>query len=219
MLIAKLRRRPKTRPSQSQLDQEMYETVQEDFPTYPPPPPQAILKDPQAYWEAVCARKYITPEGIFEDSSLYALYRLYECFVLDKVFGYRNWLEWLWRQPQWPICEIPDPKDEDPTRYAFLAGCTYLIVRSFNARVKLGLTRGNHPIMLAEEAEEARNRPDHERRYERVPQWAEDVPPVTDMLAIPTDQGEILHGSEDERADEDFLKKNILIWTPHIHFT
>jgi hypothetical protein len=105
----------------------------------------------------LAARKYITPRGVLEDSSLFALYRLYKCFVLDQVYAYRNWLEWLWRQPQWPICEIPDPKDEEHSRYAFLAGCTYLIVRSFNARVKLGLTRGARPIMLLEEVEEARN--------------------------------------------------------------
>lgn len=155
-------------------------------------------------WAAVSARKCITPQGVFEDSSLYALYRLYECFVLDQVFGYRNWLEWLWRKAEWTICDIPDPQDDDPSRYAFLAGCTYLIVRSFNARVKLGMTRGSRPNMLEAEVEEARNRPDNERPYEKVPQWAESVPPLTESLVIPTHEGETLKGKEDDRADEDF---------------
>lgn len=79
-----------------------YEPVPEDYPKFPPPPPQEILQDPAKYWATVTARKYAAPRGVFEDSSLYALYRLYECIVLDKVFGYRNILGWFWRQHKWP---------------------------------------------------------------------------------------------------------------------
>jgi hypothetical protein len=191
----------------------------EEYPTFPPPSPQDILQDPKQYWDIVSARKYAAPQGVFEDSSLYALYRLYECIVLDKVFGYRNILEWFWRQSQWPICDIPDPSDTDSTRYAFLAGVTYLMVRSFNARVAIGLTRGTRAIMLEEEIEEARNRPESQRPYERVPLWAEKVPPLAETLSIPTHDGVTLDGKDDVRADPDFLAKNILLWTPHIHFT
>ena len=196
-----------------------YEPVPEDYPTFPPPPPQQILRDPEQYWAVVSARKYGAPRGLFQDSSMYALYRLYEYIVLDKVFGYRNTLEWFWRQHQWPICEIPDPQDDDAARYAFLAGVTYLMVRSYNARVALGLTRDAPAIMTMEEAEEAKKRTDQERPYERVPSWAEKVPPLAETLSLPTHDGVTLKDKDDERADPDFLAKNILLWTPHIHFT
>lgn len=193
--------------------------VPEDYPTFPPPPPNQILRDPGHYWARVSARKYGAPQGVFEDSPLYALYRLYEAILLDKVFAYRNMLEWFWRQSKWPVCDIPDPQDDDPARYAFLAGITFLMVRSYNARVAIGLVRGAPAIMTMEEAEEAKRCPEHDRPYERVPQWAEKVPPLPELLSIPTHEGLMLDGKEDTRADRDFLAKNILLWTPHIHFT
>ncbi|KAK2762163.1 hypothetical protein FQN54_001171 [Arachnomyces sp. PD_36] len=205
--------------SEEKSHQQPSKPAAEEFPTFPPPSPQDILRDPEGYWATVNARKYAAPRGVFEDSSLYVLYRLYECIVLDKVFGYRNILEQFWRQSQWPISQIPDPEDADPARYAFLAGVTYLMVRSFNARVSIGLTRGMRPIMMDEEIEEARNRPDSERPYEHVPTWAANVPSLAETLSIPTHDGVLLDGKEDERADPDFLAKNILLWTPHIHFT
>lgn len=107
---------------------------------------------------------------------------MYEYFVLDKRFSYRNNLEWFWHQKQWPVCEIPAPPNDDPARNALLAGVTYLIVRAYNARVKLGLTRGGRAIMSMEEVEEARSRPDHERTYESVPPWAEEAPPLAETL-------------------------------------
>ena len=48
----------------------------------------------------------------------------------------------------------------------FLAGVTYLMVRSYNARVAIGLTRDAPRIMTMKEVEEI------ERPYEKVPLWA-----------------------------------------------
>jgi hypothetical protein len=191
----------------------------EDYPVFPPPPPKIILHKPEEYWAKVSARKFGAPQGIFEDSSLYALYRLYEFIILDKVFDYRNALEAFWREHLWSVQDIADPKDDDPARYAFLAGCTYLLARSFNQRVKLGLQRGMRSLMTPEEAEEAKNVPDHLRRYESVPEWATAASPLESTLVIPTHEGVSLETRDDERADPDFLAKNILIWTPHVHFT
>ncbi|KAH9907079.1 hypothetical protein F4778DRAFT_778507 [Xylariomycetidae sp. FL2044] len=202
-----------------QGDDGVYKPLPEDYPNFPPPSPRLILQAPQEYWAGVVRRKYAAPRGVLEDSSLYALYRLYEFIILDKVFDYRNALEAFWRAHTWAIHDIQDPKDGDPERYAFLAGCTYLLVRSFNARVKLGLRRGASSLITPEEAEEARNVPDHLRRYESVPDWAKDVAPLEDLLMIPTQDGELLQNKGDSRADPDFREKNILLWTPHIHFT
>ncbi|KAJ9165794.1 hypothetical protein NKR19_g37 [Coniochaeta hoffmannii] len=138
---------------------------------------------------------------------------------LTKVISYRNALESFWRQRAWPVHDIPDPEDKDPERYAFLACCTYLLARSFNQRVKLGLSRNMPSLLTPEEAEEARNVPENLRQYEKVPDWTEKVPALKETLLIPTDNGELLEGRDDSRADPDFLSKNILLWTPHIHFT
>ena len=59
----------------------------EDHPIYPPPPPQDILLYPEQYGATVSRRKHAAPQGVFKGSSLYALYRLYEYIVLDKVFA------------------------------------------------------------------------------------------------------------------------------------
>ncbi len=85
--------------------------------------------------------------------------------------------------------------------------------------MKLGLCRDRPSLITPEEAEEARNVPDNLRQYETVPEWARKAPALANMLVIPTDTGEVLEGKHDKRADPDFLAKNILLWTPHIHFT
>ncbi|RMZ89806.1 hypothetical protein DV736_g2976, partial [Chaetothyriales sp. CBS 134916] len=191
----------------------------EDYPSWPPLPPQEILAQRDKYAAVVSARKFWCPRDQFTDSIVSAFYRLYEFIALDQVNGYRNHLEYIWRQHQWPVRDIPDPEDQDPFRYAFLACVTYLLVRSFNARIKLGLTRSAHPIMTMEEAEAAKQVPEEDRPYEKVPKWASEVSPLTDLLIVPTSDGTVLAGKHDKRADPDFLDKNILIWTPHIHFT
>ncbi|OAA59866.1 DNA-binding protein [Niveomyces insectorum RCEF 264] len=210
------RKMPEGPPTQ----QAEYVPLPEHYPVFPPPAPRNILRAPEEYWATITARRYAAPQGVFADSPTYALYRLYEFIVLDKVFDYRNVLEAFWRQPQWTVRDIPDPTDGDnPARYAFLAGCTFLLVRSFNQRVKLGLQRGMRSLITPEEAEALKAVPDHLRPYEHVPSWAVDVPPLATTLVIPTHDGEVLVDKDDKRADPDFLAKNILLWTPHIFFT
>jgi hypothetical protein len=186
---------------------------------FPPAPPEELLKDPKASWAAIQSRKFDTPRGHLVDTPLFALYRLYEVIVLDRRFMYRNMLEWFWKESEWKICDIPDPKDDNPSRYAFLAGVTCLMVRSFNDRIQLGLIRRRRGIMMEEEIEEALNRPEEQKPYERVAEWVENVPPLEHTLKIPTEDGVIIESKEDGRADKDFAKWNISLWTPHIYFT
>ncbi|KAK8055753.1 hypothetical protein PG993_000980 [Apiospora rasikravindrae] len=199
--------------------QDMFVPCDDDYPVFPPPPPRMILEDPAHYLSVISARKFAAPRGVLKDSPLFALYRLYESIVLDRVLDYRNCLEAFWRKRDWPVSEIAAPADDDPERYAFLAGCTYLMARSFNQRVKLGLSRNMPALIIPEEAEAARNVPEHLRQWEEVPQWAKDVPPLSQTYVLPTHDGEVLESKQDTRADPDFLAKNILLWTPHIFFT
>ena len=209
----------KFQKTQNEKVEEEYKPVPDDYPTFPPATPQDILEDREGYSAIIKRRKFAAPQGVYENSSLYALYRLYEYILLDNVIAYRNLLEWFWRQSQWSVHDIPDPQDREPTRYAFLSGVTYLMVRSYNARVKLGLVRDASTLLSMEEVEANRTRPDEERVYERVPEWAGKVPPLADLLRIRTHEGVTLDDRDDKRADEDFLAKNILLWTPHIYFT
>jgi hypothetical protein len=101
----------------------------------------------------------------------------------------------------------------------FLRVAHHILVRSFNQRIKIGLGRDMRPLITPEEVEEARNLPEHLRRYERVPSWAAKAPPVAEILVVPTNDGVFLVGKDGRRADPDFLAKNILLWTPHIYFT
>jgi hypothetical protein len=205
--------------TQTEDKEEVYEPRPEDYPVFPPASPRFLIQNPGQHWANIAQRKFAAPQGVFEDSSLYGLYRLYEVITLDKVFAYRNALEAFWRQKMWAVKDIADPKDDDPERYAFLAGCTYLLARSFNQRIKLGLSRQMSAIMLHEQVEELRNQPDNLRQYEQVPEWAQTVKPLEETLFVPTHNGELLKGKDDERSDPDFLNKNIVLWTPHIYFT
>ncbi|KAL8705185.1 MAG: hypothetical protein Q9201_001685 [Fulgogasparrea decipioides] len=102
-------------------------------------------------------RKYWPPKDAPSDTPLYALYRLYEFLVVDDVTGYRNMLEYFCKQHTWAVCDIPDPKDGDPSR-------------AFNERVKLGLVRNIPAIMSPEQAEEYRTAPESSKTYEKGPQ-------------------------------------------------
>lgn len=190
-----------------------------EYPTFPPPPPQAIVKRRSEYIANLRARKYLVPEGILADTPLYALYRLYEFFVVDHVTGYRNQLEYFWKQRRWAVRDIPDPKDENPARYAFLACIPALLVRSFNERIKLGLARDTPAIISPEEAEELRTRPESSKNYEELPEWTRNVPPLPETLVMPSHDDVVMQGFDDPRASSWFKSKNILIWGPHIHFT
>lgn len=189
------------------------------FPTFPPPPPSEILAHQQQYLIKLRRRQYLAPEGIFEDKPLYALYRLYESLVVDHVTGYRNKIEYFWHEHSWLVCEIPDPRDSDPARYAFLAGVTHLLVKAFNNNIKLGLPRDAPAIMSPEQAEEYKARPESSKTYETTPDWAGTVPALAEPLYMRSFDGIVLNGKNDERAEPYFKSKNILFWSPHVLFT
>lgn len=189
------------------------------YQLYPPPAPQEILEHRSEYVMKLRHRKYWPPKGAPADTPLYALYRLYEFLVADDVTGYRNTIEYFCKQRTWAVYDIPDPKDEDPSRYAFLACVPSLLVSAFNERIKLGLVRDIPANMSPEQAEEYRTAPESSKTYEREPEWTKAVPPLEETLFMPSHDGVIMEGSNDPRVSKFFLAKNILIWGPHIHFT
>jgi len=181
-----------------------------------PPPPRELLRG-REFYEIPILRRRIDREV---DTPLAALYRLYEHIMLDQNIAMRNELEAFWFQPSWLVCEIPDPKDPDPERYAVLAVIPALLVLAFNRRIELGLPRDAPAIFTRDQLDEWRAR---EREYEKEPDWASCVPPCKQLLKIPHWNNDLrefvsIDGFDDHRASQEFAKKNILIWQPHIQF-
>lgn len=195
------------------------QTSRHESPVFPPPPPEEIITHRSDYITKLRMRKYRIPETAPADTPLFTLYRLYEFLIVDHVTGYRNQLEYFWRQSDWPVGDIEDPKDDNPTRYAFLACLPALLVRSFNEKIGQGLPRNAPAIISPEQAEEFRTRPESSKVYEKVPEWTHHVPPLPKILVLPSHDDIILEGLDDARAAREFKKMNILIWGPHIHFT
>ncbi|KAG5986234.1 hypothetical protein E4U54_005536 [Claviceps lovelessii] len=154
------------------------------------------------------------------DTSLIALYRIYEHIILDQWINIRNEFESFWYHSDWAVCNIADPHDPHPERYACVASITGLLCLAFNRRIGLGLPRDAPPIFSPDMLEEWRTR---EPRYETEPEWALAVPRLAAPLAIPhwdNKQRDFvpLDSFDDRRASVQFSKKNILIWQPHVHF-
>lgn len=163
----------------------MFPDTKYSFPRPPPPPPLELLAHRRHYNKWVTRRKYLAPPGE-DDCPLYSLYRLYETVVLDRTIAMRNELEYFWNQHEWPVSEIPDPKDDDePARYAVLACITQMMVTAFNNNVRIGLPRDAPAIMTDDQAEEFRNRTEEEKIWERAPGWAARVPSLKETLKIP----------------------------------
>ena len=194
-----------------------------DYTSYPsslPPCPQVILANRPAYEEALSRRRFLPHPGP-EDTPLFTLYRLYENIVLDRNNGLRNEIEYFWRKRSWAVNDIPDPKDDDAARYAILACITHLLVEAFNRNIGLGLPRDAPAMMTNDMLDEMRTR---EKKYERVPGWVMEVPPLAETLRLPhhrridEDEFDVIEDIDDERASTPFKEKNVLIWKPHIMF-
>ncbi|KAG8691517.1 hypothetical protein FRC09_011598 [Ceratobasidium sp. 395] len=104
---------------------------------------------------------------------------------------------YFWRHGDWPIHNIPDPKDPDPIRYAVLASLVEELVDAFNFKIELGLRRGvelhevDH-LALAQQ----QNRP-----LETCPAWA---------LRVPALEQQVNFGQEGIGSRPAFTRRNIL---------
>ncbi|KAL8694617.1 MAG: hypothetical protein Q9224_003536 [Gallowayella concinna] len=194
-----------------------------EYPRWPPPPPQELLDNRDAY-EAAMARRDLASHPVrpgMENKPLFALYRLYEAIVLDRNIDMRNEIEWFWRERDWPVRDIPDPKDDDPARYAVLASIPPLIIQAYNRLIDLGLPREAPGLMTTEQFANMKQKP---KICEEAPDWVAKVPPLDAVLKIPhrqhgyTGPWETLDTFEDVRVSQPFKEKNILIWEPHIYF-
>jgi hypothetical protein len=181
-----------------------------------PPNPRELLRDRLEHEVPLLNRRI----DARTNNPFAALYRIYEHIMLDQHLQIRNEFEAFWLHRDWKVCQIPDPRDPDPERYAVVACIPALLCRAFNRRIGLGLPRNTPPIFTRTQLDAWRSQ---EREYESEPVWTRDVPQLNDELAIPRWDNEKrqfvpLGDSEKDKGSEAFAKKNILIWQPHIHF-
>ncbi|KAM5367198.1 hypothetical protein ACJZ2D_010188 [Fusarium nematophilum] len=101
--LAKIKDRTRQRDIESHTGQHdsqpPVETTEDDellFPSWPPLNPREMLSRQAFYKDRMKHRKYRAPMGIFTDSPLYALYRLYEWIMADHTVNMRNELELFW---------------------------------------------------------------------------------------------------------------------------
>lgn len=183
-----------------------------------PPAPRELLAGREVYEIPLLTRSRDRATDPAKDDSLAALYRIYEHLVLDQHIEIRNELEAFWYHADWAVCDIPDPRDPHPERYACLACIPALLRLAFNKRIELGLPRDAPPIFTRDMMDEWRNQ---DRKLEEEPSWVHEVPALSETLAIPhwdNDQRDFVPLKSFENASAHFSRKNILLLPPHIHF-
>lgn len=144
------------------------------------------------------------------------LYRIYIAIAAGLTIPFRNEVQYFWWHHTWSVADIPEPRDNESERKAILAAATYLLVKAFNTNIGMGLKRDKPPITTDEEWDEMMARP---KVFETVPAWAKKLKPLKHTLVLPDADGEVLNDRTDEEADQDMLRKNILITILPVLFT
>ena len=147
------------------------------------------------------------------DTPLGAVYRIYIAIVAADTLTMRAEIEHFFNRPEWKVNDIPEPTIQDQNCKAVLAAIPYLLVKSFNKLIAMGLPRGAPQIIFAEEEERLKTRP---KQYETVPSWAESVLPLVQTLRIPDARGD--YPKLDHERDDQLLQKNIIAHTLPVFF-
>lgn len=150
------------------------------------PRPQMTPRDLRRNPRSVMVRQ----DGIFQlrciplfqmrDTPERSVYRLYEyiCAGLYEQVQYETEYFYFHTDPQrWSLDRIPDPKDANEERYAFVASIIEALAASFNWRLSLGLQRDRSRLSFSE----IDARPPSPIC---APQWAIAVPRLREPLVI-----------------------------------
>ena len=152
-------------------------------------------------------------EGITQGSSLTAsLYRMYEYLVAGRNDLFMTEMQTFYDEPSWSISAIPDPKDPDPQRYAFLACLPHYLTAVFKRLREAGVARG---ASLASEIPKDEKRHASDMPYEEQPNWVADVPALKVVLMIPN---EFNHVPATNHRALRFLEMNIIVESPRLVF-
>lgn len=197
------------------------------YPEVLPQSPRAIVANIKVYTAHVIARRtqkrnlvtYNASEGPLE-----ALYQLYELLLLDRRQEIQMAAKNIFYNYSWTIAEIQNPADDpDRERYTVLACMLHLLVKTFNENIAAGVFRDT-PAHLVPGEKMALRRCTTKVKFEAVPKWAQNVPPLENMLVIPYckyQDGQsyhVLRNWADERACINFKTKKILLWEPNMNW-
>lgn len=114
---------------------------------HPLPSVEEIEKNPtiRDKSQAGIRQLYNIPLYRMRDTALRSLYRLFEdlCASDFIMMGYECTYFFFHSEPDWILNRIPDPRDNDPIRYAIIASMVEALVEAFNSRLELGIRRDN----------------------------------------------------------------------------
>lgn len=135
------------------------------------------------------------------DTPLRSLYRLFEdlCACDFVMMGYECTYFFFHPEPRWALACIPDPRDNDPIRYAILASMVETLVDAFNWRLELGIRR-NNIIDISEQRSSNFVR-------EEAPSWTLKAGTLEEPLVF-QEAGSEIYGMTMEQY---FLKRNIKV--------
>lgn len=198
------------------------------YPQFLPKSPRAIAANTKAYTDYVIARRtqkrnlvtYNALEGPLE-----ALYQLYELLMLDRLQEIKMAAKNIFHNYSWTIADIQNPVDDpDRERYTVLACMLHLLVKIFNENIAAGVFRDTPAHLLPGEKMALRQGTTTTAKLESVPKWAQNVPPLDNMLIIPYckyqdgQKYRVLSDWADERACTIFKTKRILLCKPNMNW-
>ena len=137
--------------------------------------PTAVLQRQDGIFQLRCI-----PLFRLRDTPLRSIYRLYEYMCAGFYTQVQYETEYFYfhdDSERWSLETIPDPKDKDQQRYAFVASIVEALVVAFNWRLCLGLQRDRSRVSFAEMDL-------YPPRRIRSPEWAVAVPPLPELLII-----------------------------------
>jgi hypothetical protein len=170
------------------------------------PEPILKLEDLQIHPELLDSRQagirqlFNIPLFRTRDTPLRSLYRLYDDLCADDLImlGYECTYFFNHSESRWSLNQLPDPKDTDPIRYAFLASMVEALVDAFNWRQELGIARSWSKLSKGKCGRE------------EVPPWTSNIGPLNERLCT-------FKGESRLDLDKSFLKRNIETSTGYLY--
>jgi hypothetical protein len=131
------------------------------------------------------------------DTPVRSLYRLCVSICAGEHGEVMLESAYFWRQKHWSLCNIPDPKDPDPVRYAILASLVEEMVEAFNYKIGLGLRRG---VEIYKSDYHALAR-EQNKPFEVCPNWVSQAPALDSLVNF---------GREGDEGMPAFRRRNII---------
>lgn len=186
------------------------------FPVPTPVSPRALIEDTKnqtgiikSRYQAIHNLRWI-PIWCARDTPLRSIYRLYDFCLADHYEWVGNETEYFFFREDWNLRDVPDPRDEDPIRYAMIASLMEELHDAVNWRLSLGLRRDKKHVYRNDDTDSLPPFIPQE-----LPDWTKEVPPIDkDLLrqSVPPEaldpQGNLV--LEEGGTSHNFACRNII---------